>query len=178
VRFTFMVGELDTAYGRAQRCLEFEREIQTWRARYGGYPGRFEWETGVGHQVPDLDKLAEMFKAGPRKPWPSRLVWAQSDNVLRHFYWVEATHPTDSGRIEASVKDNAISLKTEHLDEVVLWLDTPLVDLARPVTVHKPEGKAQTVSPAPNVETYCVGLEERADPRLAAPLRISVDLRK
>ena len=89
VRFTFMVGERDTAYGRAERCLEFEREIQTWRGRYGGYPGRFEWEPGVGHQVPDLDKLAEMLKAGVEKPSPSRIIWAQSDDVLEHFYWIE-----------------------------------------------------------------------------------------
>ena len=70
VRFTFMVGERDTAYGRAERCLEFEREIQTWRKQYGGYPGRFEWETGVGHQVPDRDKLAEMLKAALPQTFP------------------------------------------------------------------------------------------------------------
>ena len=70
VRFTFMVGERDTAYGRAERCLAFEREIQNWRARYGGYAGHFEWEPGVGHQVPDRDKLAEMLKAPWRKPRP------------------------------------------------------------------------------------------------------------
>ena len=68
VRFTFMVGERDTAYGRADRCLEFEQQIQNWRKSYGGYPGQFEWEPGVGHQVPDLDKLAEMLKAAGRKP--------------------------------------------------------------------------------------------------------------
>ena len=63
-------------------------------ASYGGYPGRFEWEPGVGHQVPDLDKLAEMLKAPWRKPQPARIVWAQSDDVLKHFYWVEAPHPS------------------------------------------------------------------------------------
>jgi Transglutaminase-like superfamily len=178
VRFTFMVGERDATYGRAERCLEFEREIQTWRGRYGGYPGRFEWEPGIGHQVPDLDKLAEMLMAGARKPWPSRVVWAQSDDVLRHFYWVEAPHPTDSGRIEATVKDNTITLNAEHQDKVAFWLDAPLVDLARPVTVARPDGRAVAFTIGPNVETYCVGLEERDDPRLAAPVRIAVDLRK
>ena len=178
VRFTFMVGERDTAYGRAERCLDFEREIQAWRRSYGGYPGRFEWEPGVGHQVPDLDKLAEMLKSGPRKPQPARIVWAQSDNVLRHFYWVEAPNPSPSARIEATVKDNAITLKAEHQDEVVFWLDAPLVDLTRPVTVTRPDGRALATSAEPNVETYCVGLEKRGDPRLAAPLRVTVDLRK
>jgi Transglutaminase-like superfamily len=178
VRFTFMVGERDTAYGRAERCLDFEREIQAWRRSYGGYPGRFEWEPGVGHRVPDLDKLAEMLKAGPRNPHPVRIVWAQSDDVLRHFYWVEAANPLPSGRIEAAVKDNAITLKAEHQNEVVLWLDAPLVDLARPVTVTRPDGRALAITDQPNVETYCVGLEKRGDPRLAAPLRVAVDLGK
>jgi hypothetical protein len=178
VRFTFMVGERDTDYGRAERCLEFEQEIQTWRARFGGYPGRFEWETSVGHQVPDHDKLAEMLKAGWRKPRPERIVWAQSDNVLKHFYWVEARHPSPEGRIEAVVKDNTITLKAEHQDEVALWLDAPLVNLGRPVTITKPDGRALTISTRPDVETYCAGLEERGDPRLAAPLRVAVDIRK
>jgi transglutaminase-like putative cysteine protease len=177
VRFTFMVGERDTDYGRAERCLAFEREIQTWRGRYGGYPGRFDWLPGVGHQVPDHDKLAEMFGAGPRKPRPARVVWAQSDDVVRHFYWLEAPHPGPTGRIEALANDNAITLKAEHQDEVVLWLDAPLVDLVRPVTVKKPDGRAVTFSNRPNVEHYCVGLEEKGDPKLAAPLRIAVDLR-
>ena len=105
-------------------------------------------------------------------------MWAQSDNVLHHFYWIEAPDPADSGRIEATVKDNAITLKTDHQDQVVLWLDSPLVNLASPVTVTRPNGPALTITPRPNVETYCVGLEERADPRLAAPTRIVVDLRK
>ena len=86
--------------------------------------------------------------------------------------------PTDSGHIEATVKDNAITLKAEHQDEVVLWLDAPLVNLASPVTVTRPDGQPLTISARPNVETYCVGLEERGDPRLAAPSRIAVDLRK
>ena len=87
-----MVGERDTAYGRAERCLEFEQQIQTWRKTYGGYPGHFEWEPGVGHQVPDLDKLAEMLKVA-RKPHPASIVWAQSDDVLKRCYWIEAPHP-------------------------------------------------------------------------------------
>jgi hypothetical protein len=176
VRFTFMVGERDTAYGRAERCLEFERAIQTWRGRYGGYPGRFEWEPGVGHQVPDLDKLGEMLKAGRRQPRPARIVWSQSDSVLKHSYWVETPRPSSVGRIEASVNDNTITLTTEHQNEVVLWLDAPLVDLARPIVVTTADGKTVTVTNRPNVETFCSSLEQRADPRLAGPLRIEVKL--
>ena len=76
------------------------------------------------------------------------------------------------------MKDNVITLKGEHQDEVALWLDAPLVNLAKPVTINGPHRQAQTITTRPNVETYCVGLEDRADPRLAAPVRIAVDLRK
>jgi hypothetical protein len=178
VRFTFMVGERDTDYGRAGSCLEFEREIQKWRAAYGGYPGQFEWETGVGHQVPDHDKLADMFKAGWRKPRPTRVVWAQSDDVLTHFYWIETPRPSPDGHIEATIQDNAITLKADHLDEVVLWLDAPLVDLGRPLTINRPGCGLLTITNRPDLDTFCAGLEQRADPKLAAPLRIAVDLRK
>ena len=95
VRFTFMVGEKDTAYGRADRCREFAKELDGWKREYGGYPGGFEWKPGVGHSVPDRDKVAEMLKSGARDPWPERVVWAQSDDVLKHFYWIEAPKPAD-----------------------------------------------------------------------------------
>ena len=39
VRFTVMVGEKDTAYGRADRCRDFVKELAGWKSRYGGYPG-------------------------------------------------------------------------------------------------------------------------------------------
>ena len=73
------------------------------------------------------------------------------------------------------MKDNTITLKTEHLDEVVLWLDAPLVDLSSPIVVTLSGASALTSTRRPNVGTYCTGLEERGDPRLATPLRIEVN---
>ena len=69
--------------------------------------------------------------------------------------------------------DNTITLKTEQQDEVALWLDAPLVDLARPVVVER-DGRRETFTPRPNPETFCEGLEDRGDPRLAAPVKIFV----
>ena len=76
------------------------------------------------------------------------------------------------------MEGNTITLKAENQDEIVFWLDAPLVDLARPVLVVKPDGKTLTFNSQPNVEAFCASLEERADPQLAGPLRIAVDLRK
>jgi hypothetical protein len=105
-------------------------------------------------------------------------VWAQSDDVLTHFYWIEAPRPNSSGRVEATVRDNTITLKLEHQDEVVLWLDSPLVNLARPVTVEVNGVRRDGIKLSPKLETFCVSLAERGDPRLAAPVRLAVPSRR
>ncbi len=169
--FTVMIGDRDTAYGRADRCLAFFKTIADLRARYGGYPGDVKILPGIGHHVPDHDMVAQMLKEGVRHPWPDHLVWAMSDEVIQDFYWIEAPHPKSNGRVEAMVHDNTITIKSENLDEIKLRLDAKLVDLSRPVVVDR-DGHRQTFTPKPGPETYCEELELRGDPRLAAPVRI------
>jgi transglutaminase-like putative cysteine protease len=176
LRFTFMVGENDTAYGRAERCQSFAKQVQTWSAQSGGYPGWFEWRPGVGHSVPDRDKVGEMLWSGVRNPWPKRVVWVQSDDVLKHCYWVETPHPSDKGRIEASVHENTITLKADGLDEAALWLDDGLIAVGKPVTVVVVGGPTNEYAGKSTLENYCLGLEQRGDPRLAAPVRLRVRL--
>lgn len=177
LRFTFMVGERDTAYGRAERCQAFAKKLEGWKAEYGGYPGGFEWKPGVGHSVPDRDKLVELLGGPPRDPWPKTVVWTQSDDVLTRSYWLESPRPADGAKLVARVDGQTISLTASKQEAVALWLDTPLIDLTRPVTIDVEGGKTTTVTPSPTLETYCRGLVERGDPRLAAPVRVEVPLR-
>lgn len=172
--FTFMVGEKDTAYGRAERCQAFAKQVEGWRASHGGYPGGFEWKPGVGHSVPDRDKVGEMLKSPPRQAWPKQLVWVQSDDVLKHFYWMESLEPQDKRRIEASVVENTITIKADAEGDLAVWLDGELVDLAKPVTIKMTGGETTTITPTPSLGTYCLGLQERGDPRLAGPSRVMV----
>lgn len=174
--FTFIVGETDTDYGRMERCRKFEKQVETWRKQYGGFEGEFKCPTGIGHLVPDHDELATLLKSPKRNAWPKCVLWVQSDNVLKRFYWLEAIHPINQGRIEAQVEGNTITLKAEKQDSVALWLDTNLVDLNKPVDVVVMGGKKQVFKVKPNLETYCEGLESAADPHLAAPVRILVSL--
>ncbi len=174
VHFTFMVGSRDTAYGRADRCQAFAKEFEAWRKEYGGFPGGFEWKPGVGHSVPDRDKLAELLKLPPRNVWRDRLIWIQSDDVLKQFYYVQAEKPADKGRIDVSAKNNVITVKAEGQGAIKLWLDAPLVDLKRPVEIKREGGASKTITPKPSLETFAQSLELRGDPILAAPVLVDV----
>ena len=68
LRFTVMVGEKDTAYGRADRCRAFVKAIDGLKARYGGYPGEVRVLPGVGHSVPDRDKVGRDAQGGRTHP--------------------------------------------------------------------------------------------------------------
>jgi len=175
VRFTYMVGELDTAYGRAERDQKFAAKLDEWRTKYGGYDSKYEPMKNTGHLVPDHDKLAEMLKFG-RDAWPKQIVWTQTDTVLHRFYWLEALNPVDGGHIEAKVDGNRVTIKADKQSEVALWLDNGLVDLKKPVFVEV-EGRkqgVQTFKPRTSLESYCSSIENTADPKLAAPVRIVV----
>lgn len=173
VPFTFMVGERDTAYGRAERCQAFAQQLEHWRSQFGGYVGGLEFLPDVGHSVPDRDKVAELL-AVSREPRPDRLVWVQSDDVVKDHYWIEDLRPGDSNRLEASVASNTITIHAESSRSLALWLDVPLIDPARSVTI-KAGRNTLTCLVRPDVESYCAGLESRGDSRLAAPIRLLVE---
>lgn len=171
--FTIMTGALDNGYGRIDRDRKFMTQVKAWRKRYGGYNVALSAPEGVGHLVPDHDVLAEMLKH-KRQAWPKRLIWTQSDTVIKRFYWIEALSPVNEGHIEADARGNTITLKTAKQARVTLWLDSALVDLARPIKVVVNGGKSVVFTPRPTLETYCRGLEQTADPRLSAPVRLEL----
>lgn len=172
VPFTIMTGALDNDYGRIDRDRAFMKRVEEWRKQYnGGYNTTLFAPEGVGHLVPDHDFLAEMRKA-KREPSPKNLVWTQSDNVLKRFYWLEALEPINEGHVEAIVDGNTIRLKMKKQTKIALWLDSSLVDLGKPLTVVVEGGKTKTFKPTPTLETFCIGLEQTADPSLSAPIRV------
>ena len=176
VPVTITVGALDKDYGRIDRSRKFITQADEWRKQYGGYDITLNAPEGVGHQVPDHDELATLIKH-KRDAFPKKLVWTQSDTVLKRFYWLEAPNPVESGHIETEVKENTITIKSDKQETLAFWLDDTLVNLKKPVTVEVVGGKKQTFTLKPDLETYCTGLEQTADPHLTAPVRIEVNLK-
>lgn len=174
VHFTWAVGENDTAYGRIDRDRAFQKSWDEWKAKYGGFDGGLEVVSGHGHLIGDheADQTAQLRKY-TRENAPKRIIWTQTDDVLHHFYWVEALKPVDKGHIEVTVEGNRITLTTINQGDVALWLSPSLVDLKKPVVVVR-DGKTTTFKVKPSLDTFVEGLKETGDPALTAPVRIVV----
>ncbi len=174
VHFTWAVGENDTAYGRVERDRKFAADWDKWKALYGGFDGGLEEIKGHGHLInaTEADKTAELLKY-TRNSAPKRVIWVQTDDVLKRFYWLEAVKPIDKGRIDAAIEGNTITLKTESQGDVALWLSDSLVDLSKPVTVLR-DGKKKVFRVKPSLATFREGLEQTGDPALSAPVRVVV----
>jgi len=172
VQFSWIVGEEDTAYGRADRCREFETAVAGWKAKYGGYPGGLRFLKGVGHFVPDRDLTAELIKYS-RDAWPQRVVWTQTDDRIHSFYWLTAEKPVDKGHLEATVTGNEIAITDNLPGKLTLWLSPKLIKFGAPVTITR-NGKSKVVKPVANLADYIESLRQRRDPGLAAVYRVDV----
>jgi hypothetical protein len=172
VRFTWAVGENDKDYGRVDRCRAFQKLWDGWKSQYGGFDGGVEVVPGRGHLINgfEANKTTELLKYS-RNATPSRVIWAQTDNVLHRFYWLEAASPTAKGRIEAAIDKNVVTLTTNSQSEIALWLSPSQVDYSKPIVVVR-DGSRQVFQAKPSLETYAQGLASTGDPALAAPIRL------
>ena len=74
-RFTFMIGEKDTAYGRRERCEAFTQKSSpnSRQDNPGDFPVDMEFKNGFGHGgLPDRDKIKELYPYS-RKTTPCAL---------------------------------------------------------------------------------------------------------
>lgn len=174
VRFTWATGENDTDYGRIERSRAFARLWEEWRAKYGGFDGGFEEVKGKGHLIGEheADQVARLRKAS-RQGVPDKLVWTQTDNVIGHFYWLESLHPVEGGHIEATAKDNTITISAKGHGDLAVWLSPALVDMTKPVTIVR-DGKETVVTPKPSLGTFVEGLLQTGDATLSGTMRVVV----
>jgi predicted esterase len=175
LRFTYMIGERDTMYGRLERCRKTDARIAELKkeAAEGTYPVQMMFMPGRGHSdLRDLQVPQEMFKH-QRATTPQRVRWLLTDPVIDRFYWLGVDKPAKGMSIEAEFKDNVVTIKPEKVTGLKVWLDDRLVDLSKPVTVLV-EGKETFKGLAtPKLSVWCETLANRGDPRLAFDVRVS-----
>lgn len=177
LKFTWVIGEQDTAYERTIRCQAFDKDWKALKAQYGGFEGGMEWLPGVGHSVPDRDKTLE-FMQGPRRvTHPDRVVWKMTDDRIKRFYWIENSAPAEGATVDAQRNGNEFTVATEHVNELIIHIRPEMVDLDRPVTIAVNGGSAKPYMLTASLGTYCTELVETADPQLACPIRVPITVK-
>jgi predicted esterase len=174
-RFTFMVGENDTMYGRKERCEKFDAEMQALKQQNpGDYPVAFQLMKGFGHGgLPDKDKIKEMIPF-TRNPVPKHVSWVMTDAVVKHFFWLGATEPKNGSSVDVAIRDNEVEIATIKVDRLDLMLDGRLVALDKPLRIRC-NGKTEEVRLQPQLLTFCRSLMVRGDPALAFSCQVSVN---
>lgn len=173
LRFTWAVGETDTAYGRRERCDKFAKQWEEWKTAHGGFDGGYEMVAGRGHLINGTEK-DRIIKLRPhiRNAAPKKVIWNQSDTNIRRFYWLEAVPPSGIARIEAEINGNTITMTTKNQGPIAIWLPKT-IDFTKPVIVVR-DGKRHEFKVKPSLETYAQGLEQTGDPALTSGTRIFI----
>jgi hypothetical protein len=173
-RFTFMIGEKDTAYGRRERCEKFAAEIdQLKKDNPDDYPVAMEFQKGFGHGgLPDRDKIKEMYSS-TRNPVPRRLSWDLTDSNIKDFFWLSIDKPEKGQTIDLKIDGNAVIIRTENAGAFTLWLDNRLVNLDEPLQVTL-NGKVSQHQLGPTLATLCESMQRRGDAYLACACRINL----
>ena len=174
LRFTYMIGSRDTAYGRAERCQAFAKLYEAAQREHpGAYPVEMMWIEGNGHGgLPDRDFIRQLYPY-TRRSSPSAVQWALTDPVVRHHYWLQVDAPGKGQRIDAALAGNAVTITSENRDQLALLLQPSQVDVSRPLVVEWNGAKSEQVL-RPSLRTLCETLLERGDPQLMAPIRVEL----
>lgn len=184
-RFTHMIGENDTAYGRAERNQAFAAEVARLRQQNpGAYPVEMLWQPGFGHGgLPDRDFITQLYPY-TRNPAPSSVTWLQTDSVITDLFWIHDPTPVKQRLIEARIDDRhkisirrpdpawagVLRLDERHLDltkEITMAFDVP----TRESPIDPPAMSPITVTP--RVTTLARSLLLRGDPGLAWTIEVS-----
>lgn len=174
LRFTYMIGSKDTAYGRADRCQAFAVKYKALQeAHPGAYPVEMKWIEGNGHGgLPDRDYIRELYPY-TRRSLPSELHWELTDPVVRHHYWLTVDSPGKGQRIDAKLSGNRLSLNLENRNHVTVFLRSEQVDPNQSFQLEL-DGQTHDFDLSPSIRVLCQTLLERGDPKLMAPYRISI----
>lgn len=171
-RFTFTIGEHDTDYNRLLICREFDTYVSKLRGdRHNNYPVAMEFKEGYKHSgLPDRDKIKDLYPA-VRNPTPRDLSWALTNKEVDALNWLHVPEPAVGMEIDASCRDNCLSIKSRGIKEVHALLDERLVDFSKPLAIDV-NGNASKKAIVPSLRTLCETLAERGDPEYMFASRV------
>lgn len=134
------IGQQDEDFGRLETCRMMRdalKELQqenpkAYKYEYKEYPGQ-------GHFVPspkDHADVGKWMKQSKRDPYPKTIVWRPLGNTKKYFYWLKVPNASLGMSIKAEItKENYIEITGNNLSTFTVFLNSEMVDLAKPVTV-------------------------------------------
>jgi hypothetical protein len=108
-----------------------------------------------------------------RNPVPAELTWEMTDKVVKHFFWLDVASPAKKAEVDATCRDNHITLTATNVSAATVLLDSRLVDFAKPVVLEA-GGKTTKAKLKPSLLTLGQTLLERGDPGLAFTAKVDV----
>jgi len=170
--FSYMVGELDTDYGRAARCKDFFNQVSALRDDEGSYPVEFSFILNKGHGgLPDRDLLTRQLTLS-RNAHPTHLTWQLSDGATPEFGWLSTSHPAKGMYVDASISGQQINVSTKNTESLTLWLDEKIIALDQDVIVND-NNQQRVVSPRVCLEDLCQSMLLSGDANQSYAAKIS-----
>ena len=176
--FAIFSGADDAAYKRNQVAAEWGTKLDDLAKQdTGGYPHRLTIYPGLGHWMNGKDAEAVPWMAKlTRNPWPSTVVWCQSERLHDRFYWLglPAGVAKPNLTIRAAVAHNIITIDAPGVARIILRLHDRLVDLDQALKVVL-NGKTVFTRKVPRqADAILTSLRQRGDPRSAATALLEV----
>jgi hypothetical protein len=181
IGFTIHVGALDNGYDRNKVAEKWKGLLDDLRKDDPkGYAHEVQLHEGRSHWMNLEDKVAVDWMAKfTRDPLPERVVWKQSSVTHDQFYWL-AMPKGEAKKDQLVVATRAgqrIEIeKAEGVKTITILLNDKMVDLDQPVIVAANgktifEGKATRT-----IGSLSATLDERGDPMLVFPARVTVEI--
>ena len=180
--FMIWCGGNDAAYDRNNQCRQRIAQMDSLhRVHPDGY--RFEGHIieGKGHWMDRVDTAAVSWMAQyERNPFPSVIVWRQSDVQKPYFYWISV--PTDElardKELRLHASGNTIDIDHSDYSQITLWLSDQLFDLDSPITVRHRGRTLFQGRVRRSAATLRHTLFQRNDPSYMCPAQLTLQLAK
>ena len=122
--------------------------------------------------IPEMEPSPSLAtKSHRRSGLSARVPWEPTDTIITDFFWLSVAEPAKGQSVDATVRDNAVTITTAKVKQFELGLDSRLIAYDQPLKVSL-NGKTEMRTVRPSLLTLCQSMAQRGDPSLAFTCRV------
>ena len=117
---------------------EANRILNQLQKKYPGCYKHIYFEVPGGHQAAasKLNQMLDWIFKFKRSPYPKQVIWEPKRKFNHYFFWLKVKEPKMGQRIEAKIKGNTITIKTENIKSgLSVLLNEKLIDPKKKVRI-------------------------------------------